>query len=660
MLTLFSQNDSINSEETLPVIEVTINRSVLKTSALSASSHDLTKLITPAYSINELTNRIAGLFTTSSNNFAQDSRISSRGFGARSAFGIRGIRIITDDFPDTSPDGQSQLDNIDFSSLKKIEFLRGPQSGLYGNNSGGVLHLKSFDFFEENNINASFLYGSYGLKTGKLGLVFGNKKFKSNTGIIHTNYDGYRTWSQFQNTVFNSINEYRNGHHKIKALINYANSPTGNDPGGVNLTELGNGSNLARPANELFQAGEKVKQIKAGIKYTYANNEGFEKISFRAYGIQRNFINALPFENNGSVTIDRNLYGINLDYNLKHQWNKIVLGQKIGIEIESQNDLRKQFQNLKTSRGDEKFNQNEIFKSQSIYLLNDLKLNDRLSFTINLRHDQIKTEAKDNFLTNGDQSGNANNNALNYTLAVNYTDELHRYSLINSTGFENPTLSELSNNPAGLGGFSNNLSPMKSSNFELSIQSKNKKKWSYTLNAYRITTTNEIIGYEIAGQTGRTFFRNKGNTTRNGIELSSTLMINDIISLSYQHNFIVAKFSDSTSFVGKSLAGIPKNIMQLGLDVDLGYNTLLQLDNRNIGSIFLNDSNSDKISSYNELNLKVRKEFILQSTKVTIQGGINNLLNADYYSNIRINAAAGRYYESAMPRNFFIGVLLKI
>jgi iron complex outermembrane recepter protein len=652
---LLSQNDSINREETLPAIEITVNRSVLKTSALSASTHDVTKLITPAYSINELTDRIAGLFTTSSNNFAQDSRISSRGFGARSAFGIRGIRVITDDFPDTSPDGQSQLDNIDFSSLKKIEFLRGPQSGLYGNNSGGVLHLKSFDFYEENNINAGFTYGSYGLKTGKLGLVFGNGKFKSITGIIHTNYDGYRSWSQFQNTVFNSITEYRNGHHKIKALINYANSPAGNDPGGVNLTELGNGRNLARPANELFKAGETVKQAKAGLKYSYINDEGFEKLSFRSYGIQRNFTNSLPFENNGAVTIDRVLYGINLDYNLKYTWKKIVLGQKIGLETEYQNDLRKQFQNLKTTRGEEKFNQNEIFRSQSIYLLNDIRFNKNWNLTLNLRHDQIKTEAIDRFLTNGNQSGLAHNNAFNYTLGLNFVDQLHSYSLIHSTGFENPTLSELSNNPSGIGGFSNILQPMKSKNFELSLQSKKKENLSYALNAYYVTTTNEIVGYEIAGQTGRTFFRNRGNTIRKGIEFSTALKINDKITFNYQHNYLKAEYSDSSNFIGKSLAGIPNQVIQLGLDIFLPKNFMVQIENRFVSSIFLNDPNTDKIDAYNELNFKVRTRLKIKSTSFTIQGGINNLHNAEYYSNIRINAAASRYYESAMPRNYFIG-----
>ena len=93
--------------------------------------------------LNEALAAIPGLYTMNSENFAQDLRVSIRGFGTRAAFGIRGIKILVDGIPESTPDGQAQVDNIDLSFINRAEVLRGPVSALYGNASGGVISLSS-------------------------------------------------------------------------------------------------------------------------------------------------------------------------------------------------------------------------------------------------------------------------------------------------------------------------------------------------------------------------------------------------------------------------------------------------------------------------------------------------------------------------------------
>jgi iron complex outermembrane recepter protein len=653
-------NESIDTIAFLPEIEIRIEKSLFNQKSLSTTSLDVKKIIAPNYSLNELTNRINGIFTTSPNNFAQDSRISSRGFGARSAFGIRGIRILTDGFPDTSPDGQSQLDNVDFTGLKTVEFLRGPQSGLYGNNSGGVLMLKSFDFNEKNILGIGHTTGSYGLNISTFNMVQGNQFFKTKLNINHTNYKGYRTWSEFRNTIIQSNSEYRKGAHQIHLLLNYVTSPIGNDPGGVNTAELSAGRNLARPANMTFMAGETVKQMKYGLSYKLMDKEGLDKLKFKFYGVDRAFTNSLPFENSGAVTIDRKLFGGSLEYDLRYKIKSINIGHSIGLESDYQNDLRKQFQNLKTALGSERFNQNEFFHSKSTFLLNEVHFSKKLWLVFNLRYDDILTKAQDNFLSNGDQSGNINTNAFNYTLALNYKDKLHRYNIIRSTGFENPTLSELSNNPSGIGGFSAILQPMLSLNHEINIESVSSKWLSYQLSFYTIKTNNEIVGYEITGQAGRTFFRNQGDTKREGIEASLKIKLHDKVNLSIQQNSLSAKYDKNSAFENKKLAGVPESISQFSIDCTLKNNLFIQLDLRRVGGIALDDANNSFTEKYNEMNLRAKKSFNINKLSLNIAGGINNLLNSSYYSNIRINAAQGRYYEPAMPRNYYTTLSLSI
>jgi len=75
-------------------------------------------------SLQEYLYQIPGLFSLNANNYAQDLRISIRGFGARAAFGIRGVKIVVDGIPETTPDGQGQIDNLNVGIVERLEVTR--------------------------------------------------------------------------------------------------------------------------------------------------------------------------------------------------------------------------------------------------------------------------------------------------------------------------------------------------------------------------------------------------------------------------------------------------------------------------------------------------------------------------------------------------------
>src|SRR5690606_2563642 len=116
----------------------------------------------------EALNRVPGLVVQNRQNYAQDLQISSRGFGARSAFGVRGIKLITDGIPASTADGQGQAATFNLDTAERIEVLRGPASALYGSNAGGVIQLFSRDGQGAPTVGAQTLFGSDGLRRNRL------------------------------------------------------------------------------------------------------------------------------------------------------------------------------------------------------------------------------------------------------------------------------------------------------------------------------------------------------------------------------------------------------------------------------------------------------------------------------------------------------------
>ena len=118
---------------------------------------------TPMVNLSETLNRVPGIVVANRQNYAQDLQVSSRGFGARSTFGVRGVRLIADGIPATAPDGQGQAATFDLSAADRIEVLRGPFASLYGNSSGGVIQFFTMDGPPRPELLAGYTWGSFGM-----------------------------------------------------------------------------------------------------------------------------------------------------------------------------------------------------------------------------------------------------------------------------------------------------------------------------------------------------------------------------------------------------------------------------------------------------------------------------------------------------------------
>ncbi len=195
---IYSQDHSEKAKDTTALNEVVLTASLITTNLLdapTASSFVNAKKIhetTPQLSLKEYLGQVPGLFAQNQYNYNQDLRISIRGFGARASFGIRGVFLNIDGIPETTPDGQSQLDNIPIGIISNIEVLRGPSSALYGNAAGGVILMSTQEDLGANTLKFRAMGGAFGLAASQLTVALGENKFKSLWHFNHSVSEGYR------------------------------------------------------------------------------------------------------------------------------------------------------------------------------------------------------------------------------------------------------------------------------------------------------------------------------------------------------------------------------------------------------------------------------------------------------------------------------------
>ena len=612
--------------------------------ALSYKTFPQTQYNNAQNSLNDYLMGIPGLFAQNTQNFAQDLRLSIRGFGARSAFGIRGIQLIVDGIPETTPDGQGQLDNLPLGLIESLTVLRGPASTFYGNAAGGVIQINTLSKFNEGFVRFRAQGGSYSSSnlSATVGLI--NKKTKA---VFYQNLsqsDGYRDHSRFKQQVFNTrVWHDFSSKSKLSFQFNYTNSPYAYDAGGINSQSVIDNRRQARSQNKSFQTFESIEHIKTGLQWenTIIKNVNFNSYIFYAH---RDFEGRLPFEFGGLVDLVRDYFGggAALEYKPK-EYHSL----QFRISFADQTDHRKRFKNIAGEVGDITLNQKELFDNKSVSLLDEY----RFQFGVlraGLRFDQQK-------LGTNLSDKKTNLNVVNYSIGFTYTalvDHIFFGSL--ATSFETPTLNELSANPSGEVGFNPNLSSSEARNFELGWRfSSTFGQLETTL--FSIQTKNEIIPYELQDFPTRTFYRNAGKTDRRGIEIHWELKKNSWHWLA-SFNYAAIEFKDyeldEKTLSGNRLPGIPKQ--QFFASVRYNFNNGLGVMSQNQynGSIYSDDANQNLVSPYFLSNLKIWKSY----NNFEVFGGINNLFNRLYNDNIRINAWGKRYYEPAPTRNFYFGI----
>lgn len=670
-------------EQTMVVTAAPTTVSELDTpAAVSVVNGDEMRQAAPRVNLSESLGAVPGLQVQNRQNYAQDLQLSIRGFGSRSTYGVRGLRIYVDGIPATMPDGQGQTSNIDIGSVDTIEVLRGPFSALYGNSSGGVINVTSQTGTQPPTVEASSYYGSfgtwhYGMKaTGAVGdgSHAGDVDYTVSTNRFTTH--GYRDHSGARKNLANARLGVRiNDVSKLTLLLNSVDIKA-NDAGGLTADEWRDNPRQS-PRGDQYNTRKNTRQTQAGLRYE-RQLSAQDDLSVMMYAGERETTQfqsiprapqLKPSHAGGVIDLTRHYQGI--DTRLTHRGELLVpVTLTAGLDYENMSERRKGYENFVMVNGAPQYgeqgalrrNERNLMWNVDPYLQTQWQLTDKLSLDAGVRYSSVWFDSNDYYITpgNGDDSGDASYHkwlpagSLKYAL----TDAWNVY-LSAGRGFETPTINELSYRSDNQSGLNFGLKP--STNDTVEIGSKTRiGNGLFTAALFQTNTDNEIVVDSSSG--GRTSYKNAGKTHRQGMELGLDQQFGESWRLKAAWTWLDATYRtnvcDDASCNGNRIPGIARNMgyASFGYQPEQGW--YAGSDIRYMSEIMANDENTAKAPSWTVVGLTTGYKWSYGRMDMDLFGRIDNLFDREYVGSVIVNESNGRYYEPAPGRNYGIGLNL--
>ncbi|MCX7172140.1 MAG: TonB-dependent receptor, partial [Proteobacteria bacterium] len=411
--------------------------------------------------------RIPGVVVNNRNYLAADTQISSRGFGARAGFGVRGLRLYSDGIPATMPDGQGQVAHFDLGSAARLEVLRGPFSVLYGSSSGGVISVFTEDGAPGVQIEPSLTLGSFNSQrlATKVSGDNGTLNYLADLSTYRT--DGYRDHSAGKRELLNSKLRWRpDSDSSLTLVFNAIDMPDLQDAMGLDRRSYETNPKQALASAYTYNTRKSLDQQQAGLAYErkfgaddtlnstlylgHRNNITFQSIPFATQA---------PATHPGGVSaLERDYWGIDTRWTHKMRLAGTPLTLTAGVNYESMDEARQGYQNFIGTllgvqgalRRDE---DNRIFNFDQ-YVQAQWEPSEAWLLMAGLRHNTVKFSSQDKYIVgaNPDDSGSTDYSKVTPVFGATWraNPALNVYATVGK-GFETPTMNELSYKKAGSG-----------------------------------------------------------------------------------------------------------------------------------------------------------------------------------------------------------------
>ncbi len=667
-------------------VVVTVSRSEQRSfdapAAVQSVSRDTIQSSGPQVNLSESLNRVPGLTILDRQNYAQDLQVSIRGFGARSAFGIRGIRLLIDGIPATTPDGQGQGSSISLTSTDHIEVLRGPLALMYGNSSGGVIQAFSKAAPKEAEVGYQYYAGSYGLHRAdyQFGDTVGTVGILADYGTM--TIDGYRANSFTERKQFNGkLGFDLNEQLHVNMVFNQFDMPLAQDPLGLTRAQLIKDPSAAGTSAISTLTRKAVLQNQLGSSATYTLDQDRSLTGRAYYGTREN---TQYLASNKWVGLNRAYYGVGLQYNAHAVWSDIPVNWAAGYEFDRSREYRQGGDTLKGQKsGPSTRSEDNQSENSDLFVQGTALVSDRVSIAAGLRSSSVRFVSDDYYpvsVNDPNGSGNVSYQATSPVLGVTWhvSENLNLYANYGK-GFETPTLAEMAylpkpaSNTLLLGQFNTTLNASSSQHYELGTKWVPSDTSRVDLALYQIDTVDEIV--VLRNSLGQNAYQNAPGTSRTGWELSGSKQFTPHLALTASASMIDAHYSQSftsgTTPVasGKQLPGIP----QTSLFSELAWTSepagaakrgglRLGLEMVQAGRIYANDTNTESADGHTVVNLSASQRWNLGKGALTAYARINNVSDERYVGSVLVNQTANppQSYEPGLPQNWTLGLSLNL
>ena len=631
----------------------------------------------PAVNISETLPRVPGVFAANRQNYAQDLQISSRGFGARAAFGVRGVRLYQDGIPVTMPDGQGQTGSFSLLSAERIEVLRGPFSTLYGNASGGVISVFTENGTPEPILTLSGGAGSYDMWTAgvKLRGTAGNVGYVAAGSEFQT--DGYRDHSSARRDLFNLKLRFDATDATHVTLIgNYQYQPETQDPLGLTRAQWDTNPRQVDPSALQYDTRKTIDQTQGGVAVDHQFNPGtnLHVASYVGRRLIRQYLalrGEVPATSSGGVAdLDRDFGGVGARVSWRTQALGGPLTFTVGADADRMKEHRQGFVNNNGVLGALRRDEDDTVRSVDAYAEAEWRFAPAWAATVGVRSSVVNYDSDDHYVTpaNPDDSGSRKfrNTSPVLGLVFHATPDVNLYASYGN-GFETPTFAEMAYNPTGTG-LNLALNPATSRAVEVGIKTVIAQKHRINAALFHIDTDDEIVTDTATG--GRTTFKNASKTRRNGAELlwdgELPANLRAHVALTYLRAVFVDSFTTGLPPLpvasGNKLPGVPPQQAYGELTWTPGrwggFNTGVEV--QYVGKLYVNDRNTDAAPAYTVTNLRAGLAQRAGRATFTEFVRVNNVFDRRYAGSVIVGDTNGRFFEPAPGRNWFIGASIDV
>ncbi|EPR9359520.1 TonB-dependent receptor family protein [Acinetobacter baumannii] len=644
--------------------------------------------------LTEVVKGIPSLQIRNRENYAQDLQLSMRGFGARSTFGVRGIRLYVDGIPATMPDGQGQTSNIDLSSLDHVEVLTGPFSSLYGNSSGGTILTSTKEGQGKDSIELSYSGGSHDKSRAGLVLQGGAKGANEPSYIISSSYfdtDGYREHSGAEKVLNNAKLSWNlDDGSKINWVTNYVKIHA-DDPQGLNRDQWNANPKQVNDADNTYKVRKDIEQTQTGITWSKPINDKNELYAMAYLGnrqvtqyqsIPKSTQEANDNQAGGVIDFERNYYGADFRWTGKELLPNTTLS--VGVALDAMDEDRKGFENFNADgiygvKGKLRRDEDNTLWNIDPYLQASWQFLPTWRLDTGVRYSNVHYKSEDNYLSNGDDSGKTDYDKVLPSVALSWQilPELMAY-VSYAKGFETPTFTEMAYRPDGQSGFNFDLTASTSDTYETGLKSQN-QLGDFTLAVFQTKTKDDIVS--AGNSNGRSTFRNADKTLREGVEFAWNKKLWRDLTATASYAYLDATFDAnvpekldkkgkvlaSAISSGNAIPGIAKNQVYASLAWQPSHGLYGGVDVQYMDKVYVNDTNSDAAPSYSVTSANIGYAWVVNDWKIISFARVDNLFDKNYAGSVIVNDStqikvngqmvpAKRYFEPADGRNWSAGL----